>query len=82
MEESPQEKEWFKVIICGMPMEGKEFVEEDGVEGIELRGFFSYIYIYLVAPIEMMFVNQFVVFIYEGSYWSALKEWLFGDWIE
>jgi len=67
--------DWGKCIICGLPMEFR--VVEDGI--CELRGFWSYPYLWVIAPIEAMFVEEFSFFIYKGSYLSALYLWMFGE---
>jgi hypothetical protein len=66
---------WKKVIICGLPMQLRDI--ENG--GAELKGFWSYLYLYIFCPIEALFVTEFKFMEYEGSYWEGLKEWFRDD---
>lgn len=69
------EDKWEKCIIMGLPME----ICFDEPDGATIRGYFSYIYFYAFLPIESLMVESFRVMTYEGSYWSALGKWMFGD---
>jgi len=69
------QSEWRKCIVCGLPMEFREAKNGGGI----LRGFWSYPYLWVIAPIEAMFVSEFKIMLYEGSYIAALAQWMFGE---
>lgn len=65
------EKEGNKVICIGLPM---KFCRHC----CTLWGFFSGFYAWFISPIEVALNGGFSMMIYEGSYWAALYEYLFG----
>lgn len=62
---------WSKAIVWGLPIEVR--ILKDG--GAEVRGFWSYPYMWFLAPLES-FTGGFRYFIYKGSYWKALWYYL------
>jgi hypothetical protein len=60
-----------KIIACGLPMYHCSNCHN-------LWGFWSWLYFYVIAPVEGFINGHFCYMVYEGSYWEALKDWLFG----
>ena len=75
-----KEKPWQKAIAFGLPLKVRE-IEIDGKAGMDIDGFFSYLYCYVLGPIDAFFTggSHFSFFIYEGSYWKALWKYLKGE---
>jgi hypothetical protein len=76
-EEFTTPPEYEKAIAFGLPLEVK-FNGDHSID-IKMGSISSFIYFYLLAPIEDMLGNGHTFLVYEGSYWKSLWHYIKGD---